>query len=199
MSLRDRGRGVDLHDQHRLDPVRGVGCEDFGDAGGVDVALLAEIDDLAGHAHLFGHFGPADGEPPGRQHQRRVAARMGVGQRGLPRAMAVGDVHRDVVFGAGHGLQVGHKAVDHVGQRAGDRCWARPGASRSAPGRGSPRDPEWQGNGDRGQATWDVSGDVRYETGRLTLWLRQSRDWRCLSGPGFAVTPRLCKPRPKGC
>ncbi|MCR5858467.1 hypothetical protein [Mesorhizobium sp. J428] len=84
----------------------GIRLERGGDPVGIDRRLLAEVQPLDGDAERLHRQRPALAEPAGHQRERMVARAEHVGVRGLPCAMSVGNVDRDVMSGARKPLQV---------------------------------------------------------------------------------------------
>ena len=86
----------------------------------------AEVQHLHVDADRARALRPADPEAPGGEHERPVPAREQVGVRGLPRGMAVADVHGHVLRRAGDRAQVVPHRGDHLVQRAGVDVGCRP-------------------------------------------------------------------------
>ena len=122
----DGRRGIDLHRQHGLDAMVGIGPERLGHPIEINLGAEAEIDHLGLDPEAAGHLAPALAEAPGAQDQDPVTARQRVGQRRFPGPVAIGDVDRHVVPGAGHFLEVLDNGRRHVHQRPGIDIWRRP-------------------------------------------------------------------------
>ena len=84
--------GVDLHDQDRLDLVRGVRPEALAEGCRVDRAPPVALQDLGLNAHHPRHLTPAHGEPTAFQDEHRLPAGEHVADRRLPAAVTVGGV-----------------------------------------------------------------------------------------------------------
>ena len=110
----DGARRVDMHKQHRLVGMGGIPGQRLRDPGRIHIRRLAEIQNVAAEAHCLRHAGPAMRKPSGGKHQNAVAAAVGVGQRRLPRAMAIGDIDCDIALGSSDPLQIRDDSRHHV-------------------------------------------------------------------------------------
>ena len=166
-------------------------------AVGVDRRLEARVDHLDLDPHLPRRRRPAEPEAPARRHQRLVARREQVGDRGLPAGMAVADVDRDLAGGARHPLQV----ADHpLGQ--GDQL-ALVDVRRRAMHRlqhpvGDHRRP---GNGEDVAATRERHGKAPDRLPPEVTGPARGRKWRIPLGRGAgpcypARRGRRARPRP---
>ena len=106
-----------MHHQHRLDI--GVPGQPVLHPGQINIRLGAKIQHLDLQPQRRGHHPPGYPETAGGQNQQLVTARTGIGQGRLPCCMAVADVNRGVMGGAGHRFQVGIQAVRQVMQLPG--------------------------------------------------------------------------------
>ena len=104
-------RRIDLHREDRLDLVILVLAQPRLDLGGPDGAAPVALEHFHLRAHCRGGVAPADREAAAFQHQHLVAARQHVAERGLPGAMAVGDMDVGAALGREQFAEIAQQTV----------------------------------------------------------------------------------------
>ncbi len=114
----DAGGCIHMHRQHRLDLVRGVLRQNFGDPVNVKRGLLAEFRNFASDPQRLRHAGPTVRKLPRGRHQHCVAFAQRIDQCSLPRGVAIANVNRNRMVGARDRLQIGDQCCRHIDQFA---------------------------------------------------------------------------------
>ena len=111
--------GIDLHGEDRLDLAVPVRLEARRDIGGIDGAPPVALEDLDLATQSGRHVAPAPGETAAFEHQHLVALRQHVAERGLPCAVAVGNVDIDAGPGAKDAGEIAEQTVGELHQGPG--------------------------------------------------------------------------------
>ena len=105
-----------MHHQDRFG-LRGR-RKSLGDTGGIKTAASAKIQNMRGDAHRLGHISPAISEQSRHNDDHLITCRKRVEQSGLPCGMAVTNVHRNVMLGPRHRLEIRRKCFSDLNQFA---------------------------------------------------------------------------------